>query len=698
LYIPDATDVKLYSAATESENLIQDCFVVAFDGMGAYKNAEKIDVSKIVNNRNALLLLPQMSFKPETDDRIYVVCNTGLTSLPTGINAESDMDVKFKPAKDYYFGGEALPMSGNIVWSSSSTAVTMIRAVAKIEILLGETFSVGVETGIPLWEDYFRNFDERLCGFVASNYAGKSDIMQPASLLSQNLSGHNAFYGTESGNRFLRFSQYAASLDSMCIYISEYPNSIKDCEGHTISDNVFNEKRAHILMVDRIASGTSILGDGTSANVWRLDFYNHATQKYIDIKRNHRYVFTVNKIRSAPYVCKFSASPAKAANLFDTDQEIWHNPGSNIEYEVHVDESWAKYNDSNGQYALSIRADTIRNANTPFLLKAQVPAGVNASQIGTHELYIYNRLGQPIGSTGSDLEVAGYPNASDGIAFPANGSVTTLNFTVNDLEYLDSAYMIIKLGNIYKLVPIMFDLYPWIYMPDPAFRQYCQLKGFISAVNPEDNNYIRLSPAGRTADTLNMQRQYPIVKSCYNLSDVLSDVDMTQYGIVSDLTGIEAFGKLEYLYVGGNNLTSIDVSKNRNLIMFSAPYNPIAKVNTGKSKALSAIYLPTPPGTRIDTVDISYNSPEFCILTAHCRVLVRTLVQKQNPFNFVGSVLETIFVPSPYSAIWNPSPPEDFKDIYINTGDNGKIHIRGRENDIDEEKLKELREPSGIYR
>ncbi|MDR0743059.1 MAG: hypothetical protein LBF05_01700, partial [Tannerella sp.] len=347
LFISDAEEVQVYSTAAESENHIEDCFVVTFRN-GVYENAEMIDVSAVIKN-GAVALLPQLSFKIKMGDKVYVVCNTGMSTLPGGINTESDMDVEFRPAKDYYFGGEAVPMSGSTTWAASSTVVTMIRTVAKVQIKLGESFNIGggaFETSLAYWGGGTNGFLPAQCGFVIGNYAAKSNIMQNTSALSQNVSGQPAFYGTTNEDRFIRFIQHAGSADSMTIYVSEYPNSTRDCEGNTIAEDKFNEKRLFLLMLDRVSQGSSLVGNGA----WRLDFYDAANKKYLDIKRNHHYIFTVNKIRSAPYFYPLPAN-ATISKTFPTDQEVWHNPGSNIEYTIYVGDSWVNTTCTNGQYA-----------------------------------------------------------------------------------------------------------------------------------------------------------------------------------------------------------------------------------------------------------------------------------------------------------------------------------------------------------
>ena len=449
LIIPEAEEVRVYSTATTSENQIKDCFVIIFNNSGTYKDCEKINVANITRNGSAMQLLPQLSINISINDKVYVICNTGLSAIPSGINTENDLNLKFKPAKDYYFGGDALPMSGSFIWAPPSTSVVLIRTVAKVQVKLGESFNIGGLENVPEWKNFVINFDESKCGFIVGNYGGKSDIIAPLSNLSQNTSGLSGFYGATSENKFIRPLQYANSEDYMTMYINEYPNSTKDCEGNTIADNVFNEKRSFLLMVDQIDESTSTLGNGTKANAWRLDFYDPITKKYIDIKRNHHYTFVINKIRSMPYV--YSGTHT-VSNTFTGDQEVWHNPASNIEYIVMIQDDWATHNYSNGQYLLSLSADTIVDANTPLIIKAQVPAGIDASKISTHVIMTYDKNGMPIGQPGDNLEISGCTNRTAGVSFPTNGTTTTLTFKVNNFANLDSVSMYVYLGNIYKRI------------------------------------------------------------------------------------------------------------------------------------------------------------------------------------------------------------------------------------------------------
>jgi hypothetical protein len=87
-----------------------------------------------------------------------------------------------------------------------------------------------------------------------------------------------------------------------------------------------------------------IKGSGTNAKYYRLEFYDHANAEYLDILRNHHYLFTVNSVRSEGY-----------SNQFETE----HHPGSNLEYTLTIDDNSQSIT-SNGQMAVVTSVDTVR--------------------------------------------------------------------------------------------------------------------------------------------------------------------------------------------------------------------------------------------------------------------------------------------------------------------------------------------------
>jgi hypothetical protein len=471
IFIPGAEEVRVYSTATADENRIEDCFVVVFDQSGVFRTAEKIDVLDITNNGEATALLPQLStVKLNIDDRVYVLCNTGLSAAPTGI-IESNINSKFPPAKDYYFSGEALPMSGSVRWSpTAASTVTLTRAVAKVQVRLGETFSVGNLESFPyltlgVWDADFFKYNVRRCGFIAGNYAGRSDILQPSSGLSQTLSGNPSFFTYE---KYIRLMQFATA-DSMAIYISEYPNSTKDREGTTIPDDVFDVKRQYLFMLDRVDN--NILGnDDGLVGLWRLDFYDAANKKYLDIKRNHTYTFTINRIQSMPYILPVGAlGNSTLSGLFQIPGLSLNVPASNVEFTIEVKEedNWANAIYSNGQYAVLLSAGTINdgNINLPFKIKVYTPAGIDPLSNGS--IAVYDSEQSPAGGTASAFTV--YRNGSSvtdyanlPFEFPADGTTDVITFKFDHLHarasYFNDAGLYIYLGNISRKIPIRLNV------------------------------------------------------------------------------------------------------------------------------------------------------------------------------------------------------------------------------------------------
>jgi hypothetical protein len=436
-------------------------------------------------NGEAAALLPQLSFKLETGDTVYVICNTGLPALPANIASitANNINATFPPAKPYYFSGEALPMSGYTVWSpTASSVVTLTRAVAKVQVQLGENFSIGgyldrpSSTYSPLtdWDpDLFRD-NLNLCGFTVNNFAGKSTILQPSSEPSQTLSDSTGVYGTYE--KAIRLMQYATA-DNMAVYVSEYPNSRMDCAGLAISDDEFKDKRQYLLMTDRIDNNNIPGGTYSDVGFWRLDFYDAVNKKFLDIKRNHTYTFTINRIRSMPYIIQFGAfMPFFEVVQFVNNYGInsWEIPASNIEYTIEVKEDWANAVYSNGQYAIAVSADTINDGNVhlPFKVKIYIPDGVDVNLTG--DLFQKPRLlvqdRDERYTVGSYEYESAFKPFEDGILtpevwLPVDGTTTTLIFTwdpshPNAPLFSDGSIYIYGVGNLQKRIPVRLTATP----------------------------------------------------------------------------------------------------------------------------------------------------------------------------------------------------------------------------------------------
>ena len=510
LLIPDAEKVTVYSEATVRENYIDNCYVITFNSSSALKEWEKIDVSRIVRNGQATSLLPSLNIEIDAGDRVYVICNIDTAFARTNIGGlvnESNINTVFRPAKDYYFGGDALPMSGSIdSWSLTSYTVTLIRAVAKVTVQLGETFELSIadyeEHQYPsgyhygFWDP--KDFYESEVGFIIGNYGGASNILQNPNpnILSQNIVVPNlSYYATATEGRVIRFTQHAKKEREMSFYISEYPSRTRTSSGGTVAEDDWDKQRQYILMMPGMLEDSNeeyyqkwIHSTQFECLAWRLDFIQYDgydavnkkhKYKYLDIRRNHHYTFVINKIKSLPYA--WWDDGTNTIKLFGWHTENYGDPhdamtnhGSNIEYLVRVNEDWANHTYSNGQYALSISADTITNLSV-FRLKIQVPpeyAGDPSGNAGPGPcncVRFYDNLGNMIGHQGSWLQVSDDYINTGFIAplspyFPIPSPVTKPNgitfyfLSLPNVHLNNGGYIEIWYGNLYKKVPFNVEV------------------------------------------------------------------------------------------------------------------------------------------------------------------------------------------------------------------------------------------------
>jgi hypothetical protein len=304
--------------------MIDSIWVLEFNSSGTQRlNHELIDGAKIINKGYAKQLLPQLSFKPTDGSLIICIANCDSIASFNGIT-KSTVNNCFSSSVKYYHEGESLPMYGEMTWSTSYTC-DMTRAVAKIQVQMGADVS-----------DVTGNFtaENVSCSIFDIGSGGYIQPKTPVEGIPQIASGENtsSFY----------LSQNVSHTGTHYIYIYEYPTSVRDATGNAINDTDFNNYRQYILLEKDNGSGNP------QKTYYRLDFYNPVTGKFIDTKRNHHYIFTIQKVRSEGY---------------EKINDAQNNPGGNIEYTVTIDDN-SKFIVSNGQYAIVTSVDT-----------AYVPAG-----------------------------------------------------------------------------------------------------------------------------------------------------------------------------------------------------------------------------------------------------------------------------------------------------------------------------------
>jgi hypothetical protein len=346
----DAERMNVYSTAIESECRIDSMWVCVFDGTSKAKRfVEKIEGDQIMHNGQATQLLPQLKHKINTGDIVVCIANADATTSDTTNVTLDNIDACFRMNSrygDYYLGGQSLPMYGEIAgWSDAGKyTCPMTRAVAKVQVQLGASFVSPVYyNGRPV--------DEKHLMWRMANFPGNGYI-QPKSTPA----GRTAWAG-----RLLTNPTNQGTLSSVLLqkegapeaertnYVHEFQSSIYRIDDITainrLDDTKFDAGRPCIIFGYSDGGNTSF-----THRHFRLDFYDHAEKKYMDIRRNHHYLFTINRIGSEGY-----GEYTDGLNHFE---EVLNNPPSNIEYTVYVKDN-ARSITSNGQYAVVTSVDTV---------------------------------------------------------------------------------------------------------------------------------------------------------------------------------------------------------------------------------------------------------------------------------------------------------------------------------------------------
>ena len=382
LVMPDAAEVQVYSTATPSESEIRGIWVLVFDG-NTLKHSERIDSSRIVKSTRsqALQLLPQLTNVDTggadlgvflNGKRIVCIANSGVSTVPSSITP-STINATFNFTKPYYSGGDSLPMYGEFLWPGNFTC-EMTRVVAKVQVQMGTSVS-----------DVTGTFDAETVTYSIHNVWNSG---QAASAPATGTPVNTSDFSLVQKNNAPQSQTHA--------YVYETISSA--------SNTTFAANRHHILL------------RAGAASYYRLDFF--AGNEFLNIERNHHYLFTINKVRSAGY-----ATPAEARMY----------PGGNIEYSINVGDG--RYATSNGQYAIVTSVDTLFvPATGTTTITAKIMGEITA-------LPTTNSIAYTAGLTGPASFVAASLAAGQSIAVASSG-------------FSGSGSITFKAGNITHVLPV----------------------------------------------------------------------------------------------------------------------------------------------------------------------------------------------------------------------------------------------------
>ena len=227
-----------------------------------------------------------------------------------------------------------MPMYGEMVWTMSNYTCVMTRSWAKIEVHLA-----------PNYYDITGNFNAETVTWGPSNYG--RGVIKPtgteADMYTTGVHLNNAIFQRKNLNDIV--SGY--TLAGNAAYIGANSSSTRTLN-HNVVDSIFHHSRTHLALIKLTDTDTSY---------YRLDFYDHQTGKFLDIKANHHYIFTINGVRSEGYSMQKDISHNPL--ILQGHYASFYTYGSNLEYTVRITDG-SKAITSNGQYAIVTRDDTIR--------------------------------------------------------------------------------------------------------------------------------------------------------------------------------------------------------------------------------------------------------------------------------------------------------------------------------------------------
>lgn len=325
LSMTDRTTVETRSAASGNERLISDAYLLVFSS-DTYAMGERVALGSITDNGQQRPKIRTMMPIP-AGSTVVVLVNTGKDytseSIPlTQSSTMDDINTAFSAFpltsaalnQDDTDSGKGMPMSGKIAsWPASAPAPTvqMYRSVAKIQLTLSSAM-----TGM-----YADNLTQETTVWTLTNVPSAGLVFgEPGQFtLPDPLTMFDGYLRWTPGwGRPVGYS--GTNLKHKTLYIPEY--SFSTMNG-TKDDAVWDEGRMAMIV------------QGVNGRYYRVDFYDHTTGKYLDIKRNYHYVVNITKVNSAGY---------------PKEVEAKNNPGGNLEYEIEVVGDEYLSTTSNGQY------------------------------------------------------------------------------------------------------------------------------------------------------------------------------------------------------------------------------------------------------------------------------------------------------------------------------------------------------------
>ena len=420
LKMGDQEVIETRSGASAQERTIADAYVLVFKSDvagGTYLRGEQITVNSTTvtgNGTQTPVIKPSVTIG--NTDQVVVLLNTGCTfttiPLTVGTSTIPNINTAF-PSTGWNINqsgdtdsGKGMPMYGKMVWGTDLTC-QMTRAVAKIQVRLSD----GTNQITSINSDFnTTNVTYALHNVVESEGAiTKGNIVAPASGVS--VPSGVSFVDTPSAQKLLGAT---TTKEKLTYYMPEYGSSTL-AKTNIVNKNEWHTDRPCIIVKDGLGK------------FYRLDLFKigaDSKNEFIDIVRNTHIIVSITKVKSAGY---------------DSESEALKYPGSNLEYNITVDDGSSYDIVSNNAYYLGV-------SNSEYI--AYVPTGevtgLKAVTLNFDGGKDYSgALPTPSVSVSANLTLTSSANPASGsdVVVTMAGGFTTGTITI-------------KLGNLTKVISV----------------------------------------------------------------------------------------------------------------------------------------------------------------------------------------------------------------------------------------------------
>ncbi|MFI3281529.1 MAG: hypothetical protein R3Y44_06110 [Rikenellaceae bacterium] len=342
LSIESFSDEVISSTRSASSDISIDRGYILFynSASGAFKGYEAIEDLSLSQSGSTVSFETGANYS--TSDKIIAIFNHDTSAaLPTDFSAvkSDNLSDYFPLSAEYLSRVEAemnsgdyslgMPMYLNDFTDSDRATREVYRSVARMELFIKEGLTIEHDS-----HTHSIDADNLHYAVVNATSMGSVGIGSSPSYIVESCFDTESFDGVFPHE----LTEYDSSANdtSNKLYLYPFPYSTRAIDGSELDAGVYDQDRFAIILKH---SDTNIYTETPSdeARYYKLNLLDKVSSTLFDVEANHSYRVVITAVNSRGY---------------DSLEEAYQMPPSNIEYEIYDEKGGLTY--SNGQYAISM--------------------------------------------------------------------------------------------------------------------------------------------------------------------------------------------------------------------------------------------------------------------------------------------------------------------------------------------------------